>query len=106
MKTADMYKKKKYLHACLNERQQFNPLVASVDVLLEVEAAATLKHITSRLVTKWKEPYSPNCRYVKNRVAITLVRETQCCIWGARVLASQISVTRPQWEDGAGLHLF
>ena len=41
-----------------------------------MEAEATFKHISSRLVTKRKQPYSRTCSYEKSRVAITLVRET------------------------------
>ena len=84
----------------------FSPFVALVDGLLGVEATATLKRITSRLATKWKQPYSKTCGYVKSRVAITLVRTTHRCIRGSRVHAHWISVQRPQWEDGAGINLF
>ena len=51
-------KKKMHLKACLQKRRHFSPLVASVDGLLDVEAVATLKRITSRLATKWQQPYS------------------------------------------------
>ena len=74
--------------------------------LIEVEAEATLKRIASRLATKRKEPYLRISRYVKSRVAITLVRATHRFIQGSRVTSSQISVTRTQWEDGVGLHIF
>ena len=43
---------------------------------------------------------------MKSRFAITLVREAQSLSRGVRVLSSQISIKLPQWEDGAGLHLF
>ena len=83
--TSEWEKKKKYLHACLNERWHFTPFVASVYGLLGVEAEATLKCIASRLTTKWKEPYSRTYGYVKSRVAITLVRSTNLCILGGQV---------------------
>ena len=54
---AEREKKKKYIHARLNKRQQFTPFVASVDGLLGVEAEATLKRIASHIATKWKKPY-------------------------------------------------
>ena len=95
-----------YLEACLQQRRHFSPFVASVDRLLGVEATAALKRIASRLDTKWKQPYSKMCGYVKSRVAITLVRATQRCLRGSRVPAHRISVQQPQWEDGAGLNLF
>ena len=65
-----------------------------------------LKRIASRLATKWKQPYSQACWYVKIRVAITLVRANHCCIRGSGVRVSKIIITQPQWEDRSGLHLF
>ena len=105
LETAENEKKKKYLHACLNKRWDFTPFFASVEGLLEVKAEATLKHIAICISQNWKEPYSCKCRYVKSILAINLVRATHHCIWGARVPAYQISVTRTQCEDGAGLHI-
>ena len=78
----------------------------SVDGLLGVEAADILKKIASHLPTKWRQPYSRTCGYIKSRVAITLVRATHRCIRGSRVPAHKISVQRPQWENGARLNLF
>ena len=77
---AEKEKKKMYLEACLQQRRHFSPFFASVDGILGVEATATLKRIASRLATKWKQPYSMTCGYVKSRVAITLVRATHRCI--------------------------
>ena len=95
-----------YLEACLQQRQHFSPLAALVHGLLGVEATATLKNIASRLATKWRQPYSKTCGYVKSRVAITLVCATHRCLRGSRVPAHRISMQRSQWEDGAGLNLF
>ena len=103
---AEKGKKKMYLEACLQQRWNFSPFVASVDRLLGVEATPTLKSISSVLATKWKQPYSKTCGYVKNGVAITLVRASHRCICRSWVPAQRISVQRPQWEDGAGLNLF
>ena len=83
-----------------------NPFVSSVDGLLGFKAEIKLKHNAIRLTTKWKEPYSRIFMYVKSRFVITLVQAAHCCIWRARVLASQIIVKRPQWEDGAFLYIF
>ena len=95
-----------YLEACLQQRRHFSPFVASVDRLLGEEATATLKRVSSRLATKWRQPYSKMCGYVKSRVAITLVRATHRCLRGSWVPAHRISVQRPQWEDGTGTNLF
>ena len=99
-------KKKIYLEACLQQRRHFYPFVASVYRMLGVEAKATLKMIAICLATKWRQPYSKKCRYVKSRVAITFVSATHCCLRGSRVPAHRISMQRPQWEVGAGINLF
>ena len=103
---AEKEKKKMYLEACLQQRRNFSPFVASVDGLLGVEATATLKRIASRLATKCKKIYSKTCGYVKSRIAITLVRATHGCIRGSRVPAHRIIVQQPQWDDVAGINLF
>ena len=64
----------------------------------------TLKRIASRLAQNLKELYSSTCGYAKSRVAITLVQATHCYIRGGVVPASHTSKTRPQWEEGGGLH--
>ena len=99
-------KKRMYLEACLQQRRHFSPFVALVDGLLGVEELATLEMLGTRLATKWKQSYSKMCGYVKSRIAITLVHTTNRCIRVSRVPAHQISVHRPQWEDGTGLNLF
>ena len=95
-----------YIEACLQQRRQFYPFVASVDGLLAVEATATLKRIVSRLATKWKQSYSKTCKYVNSRIAITLVRATHRYIPGSWVSAHRISMQQPQWYDGEGINLF
>ena len=99
---AEKGKKSMYLEACLQQRQHFPSFVALVEGVLGVEATATLKRIASRLATKWRQPYSTMCGYVKSRAAITLVRATHCCLRGSQVPAHRISVQQPQWEKGRG----
>ena len=91
--------------ACIQQRRHFSPLFALVDGLICVEATENLKRLAIFLATKWKQPYSKMCGYIKSRIAIILVRATHCCIRGSRVPAHHISVQRPQWEDGAGFNL-
>ena len=86
-----------YLEAFLQQRRHFFLFVALVDGFLGVEATATLKSLASCLTTKWQQPYSKMCGYVKSRIVITLVRATHHCIQGSRVPAHRISVERPQW---------
>ena len=78
-------KKRMYLEACLQQCRHFCPFVSLVDIFLGVAVTATLKRIASRLDTKWRQPYSRTCGYVKSRIAITMVRATHWCIWGSRV---------------------
>ena len=65
-----------------------------------MEATDTLKKVANRLASKWKQPYSKTCGYVKSRISITLVRSTHRCIRGSPVPAHKVSVQRPKWEDG------
>ena len=106
LETAECKKKKNYLKYCLNEHIYFTPFIALVDGLIGVDAEATLKLITICLSQKWKELHSRTCRYLKSRVEINIECATQCCIRGARVTESRISLNLPHWEDGTGLHLF
>ena len=76
LQEASRAKKKMYLEACLQKRRHFSPFVASVDGLLDVEVAATLKSISSRLATKWQQPYLRTCIYVNSRVRINVVQAT------------------------------
>ena len=86
LKTYEKGNNKKYLDACLKNHRHFTPFVASVEILLGVEAEAMLKYIVRRLATKWNEPYSCTCRYVKIKFSITLIRAMHCYIRGGRVL--------------------
>ena len=106
LQEAEREKSWMYLEACLQHRQHFSPFFASVDGLLGVEETETLNRLASRLATKWKQPYSKTCGYVKSSIMITLVRATHRCIWVSRVPAHRISVQHPKWEDGAELNLF
>ena len=85
-------KKRMYLEACLHQRRHLSPFVASADGMLGVEATANLKRLCICLATKWKQPYSKTCGYVKSRIAITLVCATHRCIRGSRMPAHRISV--------------
>ena len=80
---AEMKKKCKYINYCLQQRRHCLPFVVSIDGLLVTQAEATLKHLASRLVTNWWQPYSWTCGYVRSRFAITIVRFTHSCIRGS-----------------------
>jgi hypothetical protein len=90
---------KEDLEACLEQRWRLSPFVASTDGLLG-------KELSTLLAEKWKKPYSEICGYVNARMSIAMVRATHLCVRGSRILTSQMSNHRPQWEDKAGLGLF
>ena len=58
LETTEKAKKKKYLYACLKQRQHLTPFLVSVYSLNGFEAEATLKGMYICLSAKWKEPYS------------------------------------------------
>ena len=91
LQEAERSKKIMYLYICLQHRRHFSPFFASVDVLLGVEATATLKRISSRLATKWRQPYSQASSYVNSRISVTLVRphigESED-LWCKRIVAA------------------
>ena len=76
---AERCKHKMYLEACLLNRRHFSPIFASVDGLMGVERAATLKSLASNLVTKWKQSYSKTGGYVKSRISTTAAYEDPEC---------------------------
>ena len=106
LKSQEKEKKRKYLAACLEQRRHFTPFVVSTDGMLGCEASTFAKRLSAKLVEKWQKPYSQVCGYVNVQLSISIVRATHLCLRGSRVPAHNISVRRPQWEDGAGLALF
>ena len=99
-------KKRKYLHPCLEQRRHFTPFVVSCDGLIGREAATFLRKLASRLAKVWTQPYSHVAGFLRARMSIAIVREQHRCLRGPRSPSSRMSEKRPQWEDGAGLHLF
>ncbi len=106
LKSQEKEKKRKYLAACLEQRRHFTPFVVSTDGMMGREASTFAKRLSAKLAEKWQKPYSQVCGYVNVRLSIATVRATHLCLRGSRVPAHNISIRRPQWEDGAGLALF
>ena len=73
LETTEKEKNNKYLYAFLRQRWRLTPFFASVEGLLRFKEEVTLKRITRRLATKWKEPYSRSCGYVNSKVVITFI---------------------------------
>ena len=95
-----------YLEVCLYQRRHLSPFVASVDLLLGLEATETLKRMAGCLAKKWRQPYLRTFGYVKSKIAISLVPAMHWCIRGSRVPAHRISVQRLQWKDVIRINLF
>ena len=73
------------------------PFIAFVDRLMDVEVAATLKRISIRLSTKWRQTYLRTCGYVKRIISITLVLVTHRYIRASRMPAHPIGLQLLQW---------
>ena len=87
-----------YLEACLQQRIHFYYFVASVNRIMAVEATDTPKRLSSRLTTKWRQPYSWICGYFMFSIAITLGSGRTLMHPGSRVPAHRTSVS--------GIYLF
>ena len=97
-------KKRKYLQPCLDARQDFTPLVFSVDGVRGIEAARASKRCAALLSKKWRRTYSHVCGFVRSRLCFASVRSASMCLRGSR------NPTRPRsrfiWDNGAGLALY
>ena len=71
-----------------------------------MEAVANLKMIARHLTTKYRQTYYRTRRCIKSRIAITVEQSKHRYIQGSRMPTYNISVQRPQWENGAGINLF
>ena len=78
-------KKKPYQARCLKNRTHFVPYVCCASGLLEREAKAYTKRITTILAEKWHSPYSVTYGYVNARMSVAILRATHICIRGSRV---------------------
>ena len=65
-------KKQKHLQLCLDWRRHFTPLVFSINGHRGAEANAASKCLATLLTTKWQQPYSQVCGFVRSRLAIAL----------------------------------
>ena len=98
--------KYEYRDSCIYQPCNVSPLMVSVEGLVGTESEDTLKRLSSRLSSKWWQPYSHTCGYFHSRVAITMGWVTHCCIRRSQVTVGRISVQRPQWVDGSGLNIY
>ena len=76
LEEAEKSKKNMYLEAFLQQHWHFSQFFASVDGQLGAEETATLKRISSRLASKWRQSYSKTCRYVMSRIAFLFMNDS------------------------------
>ena len=77
-------KKDKYLQNCLEMRQDFTPMVYSVDGIAGLEAQNVEKTLATQLAGKWKREYLQMEYYVGVRMAIVVVQANSLLICGSR----------------------
>jgi hypothetical protein len=92
-------KKDKHLHACLEQRRDFTPLVYSVDGMSGRETKQAERQIASALSTKWCREYSEMVAFVRARMALSVVRSNSLLLRGSRVRRSRT----PRIDEGAAM---
>jgi hypothetical protein len=92
-------KKDKHLHACLQQRRDFTPLVYSVDGMSGRETRQAERQIASALGYKWHREYSEMVAFVRARMALAVVRSNSLLLRGSRVRRSRY----PLIDEGAAM---
>ena len=92
-------KKDKHLHACLERRRDFTPLVYSVDGMAGRETKMAERQLARALAHKWNREYSEMVAFVRARMALAVVRSNTLLLRGARVRRSR----RPYIDEGAAM---
>ena len=77
-------KRRKYQHICDSRRESFHPFVASADGMLAPAATKLLQHLAALTATRQQQPYSTVMKYLRLRIAITLVKAVHYCLRGSR----------------------
>ena len=99
LSSAEREKKRKYAHAAEARHASFTPFVLSIDGLLAREAQFVIRPFADRLSTKWGKPYGKVMGWVRARLSFAILRATNRCVRGSRVMWRRgIGM-----EDGAGL---
>ena len=88
-----------YAHAAKARHASFTPFLLSIDGLLAREAQFVIGRFADRLSTKWGKPYGKVMGWVRTRLSFAILRATNRCVRGSRVMWR----TGIGMEDGAGL---
>ena len=98
LEKAARQKKGKYIAACLARRQNFVPLVYSVDGMACKEAKAFEKRIAPLLATKWDRSHIEMTGHVRKRMGLAIIMSNTMLLPGARSKWREV----PELEDAAG----
>ncbi len=85
---------------CLEMRNDFTPMVYSVDGIASREAQNAKKRLAVHLAGKWNHEYSQMVFYVRVRMTIAVVRANSLLIRGSR---DRQQPCRPFIPDGTAL---
>ena len=101
---AEKEKKDLYLHACMDRRSTFTPMVYSEDRIPGAEALATQKRLAALLSYKLKREYSEICGFLQARMSLAIVRSNSLLLHGPCNKGARIR-QRPDLTDGAVMAL-
>ncbi len=79
-------KKEKYEEACLERRQDFTPMIYSVDGMADKHARAAEKGIAGLLAAKRTRQYSQMACFVRTRMCLAIVRSNTLLLRGDRAM--------------------
>ncbi|KAL7474683.1 hypothetical protein ACHAW6_000653, partial [Cyclotella cf. meneghiniana] len=77
-------KKDKYKTACLDRRQDFTPLVYSVDGMASKDARTAEQRIAWLLAKKWSLTYSDMANFIRTRMSLAIARSNTLLLHGDR----------------------
>ena len=97
-------KKDFYLHACLERRRTFTPMVYSAEKTPGAEALSAQKRLAALLGYNLKQGYSEMCGFVQARMSLAIVRSNSLLLCSPRDKGVCIR-KRPDLTDGVVIAL-
>lgn len=102
LKRHEREKKKMYLEPCLERRRHFTPLVYSAEGMPGRETRAAEKRLASALADKLDRSYSEMVGWVRQRMAMAVVRQVTVLLRGSR--APRLFGVKPMVSDTASFN--
>ena len=97
---AEKEKKDLYLHAWMERRRTFTPMVYSADRIPRTEELAVQKRLAALLSYKLKREYSEMCGFVREMMSLAIARSNSLILCGLGDKGAHIW-QRPEMTDGA-----